>query len=255
MTDSLPDVLTLDAARFLIASLSLPDDPESLATGLNRIDRDEQSAVFAMQMESSVGPAAFLVYVYETSALGKRGREVAKRHAGDLRTLQLAQARGVPGPRLVASGELNGNQFILATDPQTFAALADETVTAPPTTPTFTIDPADAPKVRREAADRILSRLKDAEHDAGRWLAAVGSGAEDPASLELDDVETELALYLLGPTGIRNVLRLANLVLEKGQAGSITSNRAAAGTEPAAEAGTKAPTPIRPGVVDSDQSE
>ncbi len=248
MTEPAPDTLTLDAARFLVASLSLADEPESLAAGLDRIDRDEQSAVFALQMESTVGPAAFLVYVYETSALGKRGREVAKRHAGDLRTLQLAQARGVPGPRVVASGELNGNQFILATDPQTFAALAENgpNATSGPATPA-PVDPAQAAKIRRETAERILSRLKDAEHDASRWLAAVGTAADDPASLELDDVETELALYLLGPTGIRNILRLANLVLEKGQAGPTGQPR------PEPESGARPPIPIRPDVIGPEQ--
>jgi hypothetical protein len=232
MDPNQPDPLALDAARFLVASLSLDVDPGEMATGLDRIDRDDRTSVYAVQLGSSVGPAAFLVYAYATT--GDQAAEARSRFEGDIRTLQQAQERDVPGPRLVASGELDGTSYILATDPATFAALAGGEA-APPPAPAM--DPAEAARTRRRSAERLLRSLKDADREASRWLAALphdDAGSLDLAGVKLDDAETELALFLLGPDGIRNVLRMASLLIEQGKA---------AAARPAA-----APPPIRPGV-------
>lgn len=166
MPASPDDSLDLYAARFIIATLSLDLVPEVLRPTLNRIERDDSTAVYAVQLESSVGPAAFLIYGYETSRPGTAGRDSQTRFTTDIRTLEIAQARNVPGPRLVASGELGGNSFVLATDPQTFAALAGVDVA---TSPELAGDRDREPsEVRRIAAEGLLSLLRDADRQAGR---------------------------------------------------------------------------------------
>ena len=228
MTASSNDPLDLLAARFIIQTLSLDLVPEVLVPTLNRIERDDQTAVYAVQLESSVGPAAFLIYGYETSLAGKRGSAAQKRFATDVRTLEVAQSRNVPGPRLIASGELGGNSFVLATDPQTFAALAGIDASA------STVSDADRDRdpvdVRRDAAGRLVTLLRDADRQAGRWLRAIDrqentvlSASSQTAPIAFDDVETELALYLLGPDGIRNILTLASRILESAQAANEAS--------------------------------
>lgn len=257
MTSSIDDSLELLAARFIIDALSLELVPEVLVPTLNRIERDDQTAVYAVQLESSVGPAAFLVYGYDTSLEGKRGAQSQQRYATDLRTLEVAQSRNVPGPRLIASGELGGNRFILATDPQTFAALAGIEPAAPGE---GSSDRERGPaELRRESAEALITLLRDADRQAGRWLRAVdrqrtaaSGGPSDQAVSSFDDVETELALYLLGPSGIRNILTLASTILETAQAGTAsfvtTDATASAGEQPtsiesARQARTRAPGP------------
>ena len=224
MTASSDDSLDLLAARFIIATLSLDLVPEVLVPTLNRIERDDSTAVYAVQLESSVGPAAFLIYGYETGQSDTGEGSGQTQFANDLRTLELAQARNVPGPRLVASGQTGDHQFILATDPHTFAALAGVEETA---SPELVADrDKDPSEIRRSAAEALISLLRDADRQAGRWLRAVDrqevealqSGATP--SLNFDDVETELALYLLGQEGIRNTLTLASRILETAQAGN-----------------------------------
>ena len=234
MTTTTYDALDLHAARFIIDALGLELVPEVLAPTLNRIERDDETAVYAVQLDSSVGPAAFLIYGYQTGQTGQRGVASQQRYATDLRTLEVAQSRDVPGPRLVASGELGGNLFILATDPQTFAALSGAEPAAPASETDRDRNPAET---RRAAAEALIGLLRDADRAAGRWLRAVDrqrtvAGDRDAATVPpFDDVETELALYLLGPTGIRNVLTLASTVLETAQAetaAAVPSDRATA---------------------------
>ncbi len=244
MTSSSDDTLDLLAARFIIQTLSLDLVPEVLVPTLNRIERDDQTAVYAVQLESSVGPAAFLIYGYEAGLSGKHGAASQQRYATDARTLEVAQSRNVPGPRLIASGELGGNLFILATDPHTFAALAGVEATVNPASDSERAhDPAD---VRRDSAGKLITLLRDADREAGRWLRAVdrqenmtGSGAIVGTPLEFDDVETDLALYLLGPAGIRNILTLTSRILESAQAANEASSHARDSPDSA-----PAPTPI-----------
>lgn len=224
MPASPDDSLDLLAARFIIASLSLDLVPEVLVPTLNRIERDDSTAVYAVQLESSVGPAAFLIYGYTIDQADTGETAGQTRYATDLRTLEVAQARNVPGPRLVASGQTGDHQFILATDPQTFAALIGADAT--PSPEVLAERDRDPAELRRAAAEGLITLLRDADRQAGRWLRAVDrQEAESPATddrpaLRFDDVETELALYLLGSEGIRNVLTLASRFLETAQAGT-----------------------------------
>ena len=244
MTASSDDTLDLLAARFIIQTLSLDLVPEVLAPTLNRIERDDQTAVYAVQLESSVGPAAFLIYGYESGLPGQGDTAGRQRYATDLRTLEVAHSRNVPGPRLIASGELGGKSFILATDPQTFAALAG---IAPRANTASDADrDRDPAELRRDAAGKLVALLRDADRQAGRWLRAVDRqiGAAQPAPaqaepLVFDEIETELALYLLGPDGIRNILTLASQILESAQAANEASLNANDSGEP-----VPAPTPI-----------
>src|SRR5690606_29543154 len=58
------------AASFLIEMLDLQDDVEAVAQELTLVDRDQVVTVFAAEFESSVGPAAFLVYLYRLEQVG-----------------------------------------------------------------------------------------------------------------------------------------------------------------------------------------
>lgn len=244
MTSTSHSSLDLLAARFIIQTLSLDLVPEVLVPTLNRIERDDHTAVYAVQLESSVGPAAFLVYGYEASLPGQRGATSQQRYATDVRTLEVAQSRNVPGPRLIASGELGGNLFVLATDPQTFAALAGvEATTNSASDSERNRDPAE---VRRDAAGELITLLRNADQQAGRWLRAIyrqdtagGHGSTPATPLVFDDVETELALYLLGPDGIRNVLTLTSRILESAQAANAASSNGRESVGP-----VPTPTPI-----------
>ena len=221
MTTSQRDPLDLLAATFIVQTLEIDLPAGDLVAGLNRIERDDDTAVYAVQLDSSVGPAAFLVYAYRaaSAARNKRTRQTQDRYETDLQTLREAQSRNVPGPRLVATGDLERHSFILATDPQTFAALTGQAGgngVLPVATPDATSDPAG---VRRDAAERLIPLLRDAETQAGRWLSALAAqraaSGQTGAPITLDDVETELALRIIGPGGMRNILTFANQILER----------------------------------------
>lgn len=223
MTAHHNDPLDLLAATFIVQTLDIDVPANEFVPGLNRIERDDDTAVYAVQLESSVGPAAFLVYAYRAGPAtnGRRTGQTHSRYDSDLQTLREAQSRNVPGPRLVATADLDQHSFILATDPQTFAALAgrSENGTLPVATADATADPAD---VRRDAAERLIPLLRETETQARRWLAAFDAQAraardEAGAPTAFDDAETELALNIIGPGGIRHILTFANRVLELAQ--------------------------------------
>ena len=223
MTVHQNDPLDLLAATFIVQTLAIDVPADELIPGLNRIERDDDTAVYAVRLESSVGPAAFLVYAYHAGQVTNGGwtGQAPARYDADLQTLREAQSRNVPGPRLVATADLDQHSFILATDPQTFAALTgrSESDTLPVATADATADPAD---VRRDAAERLIPLLRETETQARRWLAAFdaqarGARDENEVPAAFDDAETELALNIIGPGGIRNVLTFANRVLELAQ--------------------------------------
>lgn len=209
------------AAAFLIQALGLGATPADLAPELVHIRDDATIAVYTAELDSSVGPAAFVVYVYSFDGSG--GREP---YDTALRTLQEAAARDAPGPRLLASASSGPNGFLLATTPATFRALGGEAEATHRAAVDRTAPVGHNPTLaRREAAAALLGLLRDADASAATWLAAVRAGDADATSgaapaapgpdeeIVFDEVETELALFLMDEPGIQRLLRVVNLFL------------------------------------------
>jgi hypothetical protein len=186
------------AATFLTQALNLADDPAALVTDLDPVADAPLVAIFAAEFESSIGPAAFLVYVYDLHAVddATSGRD---RFAADVETLQEADRRGAPGPRLVASASTETDAFVLATTPSTRRALAGQTnEPSPGETPPVA---RDAERQRREAAAELLRLLRAANTEAATWLAARSASVSPPSS-----EETELALFLYEEGSLNDLL-------------------------------------------------
>ncbi|CAA9561077.1 MAG: hypothetical protein AVDCRST_MAG73-3702 [uncultured Thermomicrobiales bacterium] len=210
------DNQAIRAAAFLARALALPATPEEIALDLERVAERDTGPTFAVELDSSVGPAAFLIYVYELAADGA----ARATFNGDLGTLEDAAERGGPGPRIVAHLDDGAFGFILATAPATARALlgAAES-TAPVPEAAIPRSAAEGLRQRAEAAGQLLRLLTAANAEAVRWLAAAetaGSPADSngpPTTLDLTPEETALALLLLDDAGVRALLRTMNAVL------------------------------------------
>lgn len=218
-----PDELALASASFLNQVLDLDDDPSALARDLSAIKRDQNAAIFTIQLESSVGLAAFLVYMYVLDTRGGDGRTGKELFDAGLETLQTAASRNTPGPRAVAHAETGTHGFILATTPGTYRALTGG-VPAEALEPTQEDLPVtgNTELVRSEAAEELLKLLQGANDQARIWLNAIrsaSSGQPDDVSdlISFTEAETELALFLLDDASIGDLLRSLNLLVATAQ--------------------------------------
>jgi hypothetical protein len=196
------------AAAFLIEALNLADDVAAVSEELTLVDRDQVVTVFAAEFESSVGPAAFLIYVYRLRRVDDNGRRGVERFDEDLETLETAARLDTPGPRAVSHSRSEETAFILATSPAILRALQG----APAAESGLTSEPAEPGELRKLRADqalRLLDVLKSADRAAAIWLAAV----EDSPSGELLPEETELSLFLNDEQSIKSLLRALNRLL------------------------------------------
>jgi len=218
------DDLIYAAAAFLAEVLGLEDDVDALAEDLSSIKRDANAAIYTIQLESSVGPAAFLVYGYLLDARGGDGKTGQELYELGLTTLQLAAERNTPGPRAVANGESGDYGFIIATTPGTYRALAGEPEAFEAN---LEPDPLELPatdetdRIRADAADELLALLKQANERASTWLRAIqtasqGGNGQDEL-LAFNPSETELALFLLDDSSIGDLLRSLNLLVATAQ--------------------------------------
>lgn len=198
------------AASFLIEMLDLQDDVEAVAQELTLVDRDQVVTVFAAEFESSVGPAAFLVYLYRLEQVGDDGRKGSERFREDQETLATAARLDTPGPRAIGQAETDDDGLILATSPAVFRALQGIPEPAPEPKPAMT--PAAARKVREEQSQRLLRLLRSANRAAEAWLAAVDA-SEDPSQIP---EETEVTLFLNDETSIKSLLLALNRLLDPG---------------------------------------
>jgi len=219
-----PDEMAIAAAAFLAEVLGLDDEDVSLANDLSAIKRDANAAIFTIQLESSVGPAAFLVYGYLLDERGGDGHTGRELYDSGLATLQQAAERDSPGPRAVAHGENGGRGFIIATTPGTYRALAGA-----PAEPAPALEPdpatfrseAQTNRVRAASADELLQLLRSANEQASQWLGAIQQasqdGGDDDDILAFNESETELALFLLDDRSIGDLLRALNLLVSTAQ--------------------------------------
>ena len=220
-----PDDLTLAAASFLNQVLELDEDPAQLAGDLSAIKRDQNASIFTIQLESSVGLAAFLVYIYVLEQTGGDGRTGKELFDAGLETLQQAASRNTPGPRALAHAESDTHGFILATTPGTHRALtgasaAEQLEPSPADLPAT----ANTDEVRSEAAEELLKLLRSANDQARTWLHAIQAasnrepGDEEPADMiTFTEHETELALFLLDNASIGDLLRALNVLVATAQ--------------------------------------
>ena len=204
------------AAAFLGQALSLVDEPAAIARDLEAVSAEAGVAVYAAEVESSVGPAAFLVYLYDFAETAPGpGRD---RYQADLDLLETARARHAPGPRVVADAANDDFGFILATTPATYQVLTGGDDAAP-------VAPDEQVARRRQAAASLLRLLREAEQEAGIWLQAddavtAASGAERKFTSE----ETELALFLLDDRSIRQLLHVLDRIIRRARAQAVPSD-------------------------------
>ncbi|MBA2470207.1 MAG: hypothetical protein H0V37_12445 [Chloroflexia bacterium] len=226
-TNPARDPVLHGAAIFLGEVLGITDAPDYLATDLSPIKRDANASIFTIQLDSSVGPAAFLVYAYVLEQRGGDGRTGKELFDAGLITLQQAAERSAPGPRAVAHAESDTLGLILATTPGTYRALTGDSEahdTSAATAPDFAAIEEASNRLRGEIAQDLLQSLKNANAQATDWLAAIQAASQsDVDDDELDEMlaftddETELALYLLDDESIGNLLRALNLLVASAQ--------------------------------------
>ncbi|CAA9551395.1 MAG: hypothetical protein AVDCRST_MAG87-890 [uncultured Thermomicrobiales bacterium] len=227
--------LRLGAGSFLGEVLGLDDPPDNLAADLSPIKRDSNASIYTIQLDSSVGPAAFLVYAYQVRDRGGDGHTGKELFDAGLDTLEEAARKATPGPRAVAHAETDDFAFILATTPGTYRALTGGrgptpaislASTAAPDPPPPETTASDEPlRVRSETAQDLITSLRIANTQASDWLAAVraserstGSGSSlDDGTLAFTPDETELALFLLDNESIGTLLRVLNVLVSSAQ--------------------------------------
>jgi hypothetical protein len=220
--DNGADTDSLHIAAFVAQALDLEDDPNLLAAELLPLKRDQNAGIWTIELDSSVGAAAFLVYHYVLSSSNDDGQTGRELFDADLATLTRAAERETPGPRILAHATTDDEAFVLATTPATFRALSGEESTAEPAAitgkaPTI----AESDQARREAASELLTLLQSADQQAQTWLNALGAeavhrrgGEADTETLAMNDEESALALYLLDDRSIQHLLRVLNFLIE-----------------------------------------
>lgn len=205
------------AAAFLAQALELDLDPDAIAMDLTVVSSDGDATTYATELEASFGSAAFLIYVYRyvDPAFGGTGRSS---YQTAIETLQTAAARNAPGPRLLANGESDAEGFLLATTPATYRLMTGEP--EPASEAAASSSSAAVDQIRRDSAQALLRHLKAANTAASDWLAALQDIDTSPASddpdaetIEFNEEETELALFLLDERSIQNVLKAVNLFI------------------------------------------
>lgn len=211
MTDPI-DPFALRLAAFLNEALDLGEDPIELAEEILPFKRDANAGISTIELESSIGPAAFLIYHYELHIADDEGRAGSVLFENDLRTLERATMLNTPGPRILAHSVTDDQAYILATTPATHRALTGQ---APEDDrPAVPEDQRD--DVRKETAANLLRLLSEANAQARDWLAAMQLSGEAAGTDQVDfhPEETGLALFLLDESNIRQLLQVLNLMVQ-----------------------------------------
>lgn len=210
----------LRAAAFLQEIFGPDADPETLAPELELLTSDAASFTWTIELTSTFGDAAFLVYQYtfnKKRSDGKWGRELFRE---GLETLELAAERNTPGPRIVAHAETDSEGYLLATTPAAYRLLTGAAgENEPDPGPTFEAGEASA-RAREESADELLRLLKQANDQARTWLAAIRADSAvegESAQLPFNEAEAALALFLNDATSVQDLLRLMAVMVESGR--------------------------------------
>ena len=206
MTEPTPTTAVTAAAVFLSQVLGLEGDHAEIAADLIRIGDEPPVSTFAVELDSAAGPAAFVVYAHEldaANASGVTGRGLLRTA---LETLAEAERRNSPGPRAVATAEVDRWGLILATTPDVFARLAgDNSEQRPANTP------PEAPSTgmsRTDLAEALLASLRETNRLADAYLASRQAGPSASSA------ETELALYLTDSRSLASLLALVRRIVD-----------------------------------------
>lgn len=223
-----PSELTLAAASFLVQALGLGDDPATIAGEFVIIKEDSNASIHSVQMDSSVGPAAFLVYVYDLHEVDQKGASGGDLYETGRMTLDQAADRDTPGPRMVAHADTDTLGFILATTPATWRALQGESAAGLDATAGNLQQTAPSAESRSSAAEELHRTLREANSNALAWLTAVQAEAQNSGddALEFSEEELALALHVMDDANIRPLLTSLNLLIATAQeqAGNMTPN-------------------------------
>ncbi len=210
------------AAAFLAEALDLPDEPALLALDLVAVAVATEALVdtFAVELDSSIGPAAFLVYAYDLAATDGEGLDGEARFAADIETLARAAALDAPGPRVVAHARSDTAGYVLATSPATLRAWTGQgDATAGAVSGEEELAPADSTEIRSTAAAELLRLLRSANEQASHWAAGwAAAGADRDRPPLFSPEETELALFLLDPGSIQPLLGALDTLLTAARA-------------------------------------
>jgi hypothetical protein len=207
--------MALAAASFLGQALELPDDPATIATELTTIEEAAHAAIFSVELDSSIGAAAFLLYVYALGTRDPDGGTGRDRYQEGMQALQQAADRDTPGPRMVAHADTDALGFILATTPATWRALQGDDQPRLVATESDLPTGTGSPDQRASHAEDLHRSLKEASEHAASWLAAVRTVGD--AELSFTEEETALALFVLDQANIQPVLGALNLLVTAAQ--------------------------------------
>ncbi len=204
--------IAMRLAAFVNEALELDEDPGDLAEEILPFKRDQNAGISTIELESSIGVAAFLIYHYELNTADDDGRQGSELFQTDLRTLERAATLNTPGPRIIAHAVTDDEAFILATTPATHRALTG--TGSEEAAPTIPDDARD--EVRKETATNLLRLLSEANAQARDWLAAIQLSGESSSADQVDfhAEETGLALFLLDESNIRQLLQVLNLMVQ-----------------------------------------
>lgn len=218
-TPSAPSPLAQAAASFLAQALELPDDPAALADELVTIKEDSNASIHSVELDSSIGPAAFLIYAYVLREVDKSGASGGDLYETGRVTLMRTADRDTPGPRMVAHADTGAYGFILATTPATWRALRGETPDP------LEASQEDPPRTsvsieeRGSVAEDLHRQLRAANDTARQWLSAVQASGQSSESDLVDFTEEELALalHVMDDANIRPLLTSLNLLIASAQ--------------------------------------
>jgi hypothetical protein len=224
------DRRALKIASFMIQALDLDVDPSALAPDLVEMKRDPNAGISSIELDSSVGPAAFLIYDYQLAVLDGAGKTGQATFEADLATLERASSLDAPGPRILAHAISGDEAFILATTPAVHRALTGAGAASEiEATEAELLPGSETARIRSEAAEELLSLLRAADGQAQRWLRAIRAdaslGAAEGGSdlVEFNPAEAELALFLLDERSIQHVLQALSLLVEGAKAQAETT--------------------------------
>lgn len=211
MTDPI-EPISLRLAAFVNEALELDEDTAALAVEILPFKRDSNAGISTIELDSSIGVAAFLIYHYELNIADEEGRQGSELFQTDLRTLERAATLNTPGPRILAHAVTDDEAFILATTPSTHRALTG----AEPEESAPSIPEEKRDEVRKETATNLLRLLSEANAQARDWLAAMQLSGEATSTEQVDfhAEETGLALFLMDQNNIHHLLQVLNLMVQ-----------------------------------------